>query len=124
MKHTAILFFIASLGAAGFIAASPERGKAQYISPGEVRFQTGCEAVDANTVEGFVTNPGTGILKISGLVSFSFVVGNSMSHPTIQVQATALVPPGRTISVARARLFWSLLPNEVCQLDVSAAAVP
>lgn len=124
MKKMAAWFAAASLGAALLTAVYVERGKAQYISPGEVRFQTGCEAVDANTVEGFVTNPGTGILKINGLVSFSFVVGNSMSHPTVQVQATALVPPGRTVSVARARLFWSLLPNEVCRLDVSAAAVP
>lgn len=124
MKRMAAWFVAASLGAAALTAVYIERGKAQYISPGEVRFQTGCEAVDANTVEGFVTNPGTGILKINGLVSFSFNVGNWMSHPTIQVQATALVPPGRTVSVARARLVWNLLPNEVCQFDVSSAAIP
>jgi len=112
------------LGASMLLAAHSETGKAQYISPGEVRFQTGCEAVDGSTVEGFVTNPGNGILKINGLVSFSFVVGNSTSHPTIQTQATALIPPGRTISVARVKLLWNLLPNEVCHLDVSNAAVP
>lgn len=112
------------LGAFMLLAAHSEAGKAQFISPGEVRFQTGCEPVDGSTVEGFVTNPGNGLLRINGLVSFTFVVGNSTSHPTIQAQATALIPPGRTMSVARVKLLWNLLPNEVCHLDVSGAAVP
>lgn len=122
IKHSRLA--VAFMGAFLLLAAHSETGKAQYISPGEVRFQTGCEPVDGSTVEGFVTNPGNGILRINGLVSFSFVVGNSTSHPAIQVQATAMIPPGRTMSVARVKLLWNLLPNEVCHLDVSSAAVP
>ncbi len=110
------------LGAAALILAAVtavviERGKAQVIPP----YQTGCEAVDATTVEGFVTNPGTGIIRVDGIVRFTFTVANSMSRPTVQVPGAALVPPGRTVSVARARLVWSLMPSEVCQLDVTGA---
>lgn len=121
MKNTANWFIVATLGAACVLAIALERGKAQFAPPGEVPYQTGCEAVDANTVEGFVKNPGTGIIRIDGMVRFSFTVANSMSRPSIQVQGAALVPPGRIVSVARARLVWSLLPNEVCQFDVSGA---
>ena len=112
---------VAALGAIALLAAVMERGKAQYIPPGRLQYQTGCAAIDANTVEGFVTNNGPALLQINGMVSFSFTVAGSMSHPTIQVQSVAFVPPAKTVSVARAGLVWSLLPNEVCQLDVSGA---
>lgn len=121
MKSTASWFVVATLGAASLMAVYIQRGKAQYVYPGEVRFQTGCQAVDATTVEGFVTNPGTGLLTVAGPVKFVFTVAGDISHPAIQVQANAVVPPGRTVNVARAKLVWSLLPNEVCQLDVSGA---
>lgn len=125
MKSTGVWYVVAICGAAAFIASSLQRSTAQSIVPGvpptEISYQTGCSPVDANTVEGFVTNPGTGIIRIDGLVRFTFSVANSMSRPSVQVQGSALVPPGRTMSIARARLVWDLLPNEACQLDVSGA---
>lgn len=117
MKSKSSWLIAAALGAAVVLAVTLERGKAQS-SPA---YQTGCEPVDANNVEGFVTNPGTGIIRIDGLVQFNFTIANSMSRQSVQVQGSALVPPGRTVSVARARLLWNLLPNEICQLDVSGA---
>lgn len=110
-----------SLGTLAVSAVNMQRGKAQFIVPGDSRYQTGCEAVDATTVEGFVKNPGIGIIRINGNVIFSFTVANVISRPTIQVQGDALIPSGRTVSVARARLTAGLLPNEVCRFDVSGA---
>lgn len=121
MKTSASLIIAAALGAVAVLAFGMQRGKAQFIVPGDSRYQTGCEAVDAMTVEGFVKNPGTGIIRINGDVLFRFTVANVMSRPTIKVQGDALIPSGRTVSVARARLAASLLPGEVCQFDVSGA---
>lgn len=121
MKSKAGWLGAAALAVAVATAVVLERGKAQVVPPSEPRYQTGCEVVDETTVEGFVKNPGTGLLRVDGIVRFSFTVANSMSRPTIQVPGNALVPPGRTVSVARAKLVWSLLPSEVCQFDVSGA---
>lgn len=121
MKNSASLIGAAALVTLGVWAGHMQRGKAQLIVPGDSRYQTGCEAVDATTLEGFVKNPGTGIIRISGDVLFRFTVANVMSRPTIKVQGDALIPSGRTVSVARARLAASLLPGEVCQFDVSGA---
>lgn len=119
MKTRSGWFAAASLGAAVAAASLLEAGKAQ-VPPG-VLFQTGCTAVDETTVEGFVTNPGTGIIRIDGMVRFTFTTGNSMSRPSVSVHVNVLVPPGRTMSVARTRLVWNLAPGETCQLDVSGA---
>lgn len=121
MKRKSGWFAVAALGAAVASAVVLESGTAQFAPPPTGPYQTGCEAVDENTVEGFVRNNGTGMIRVDGLVRFSFTVANSMSRPAVQVQGAALVPPGRTVSVARARLVWSLLPGETCQLDVSGA---
>lgn len=121
MKTKASLLGVAALFAAVASAVVLERVTAQMSPPGTPQVQTGCQAVDETTVEGFVTNPGTGMIKIDGLVRFTFSVANSMSRPALQVPASAMVPPGRTVSVARAKLIWSLAPNEVCQLDLTGA---
>lgn len=121
MKTRRGWFVVAVLGAAFMSGAVLERGKAQFSPPSALPIQTGCEAVDATTVEGFVRNNGTGMIRVDGLVRFTFTVANSMSRPAVSVQGSALIPPGRTVSVARARLVWSLTPGEVCQLDVSDA---
>jgi hypothetical protein len=121
MKTKSSVFGVAAVVAAVVSALVLERGTAQLSPPGTPAYQSGCQAVDETTVEGFVTNPGTGMIKIDGLVRFTFSVANSMSRPTLQVPASALVPPGRTVSVARAKLIWSLAPNEVCQLDLTGA---
>lgn len=121
MKSKSGWLFVVPLAAAAVLAVYMEFGKAQFVPPGRLQYQTGCEALDANTVEGFVTNIGPALLQINGPVKFNFTVAGAISHPAVQVQATALVPPARTVSVARERLAWSLLPNEVCQFDVSAA---
>lgn len=121
MKNKGSWLLVIPLAAAALLAIYMELGKAQFIPPGRLQYQTGCEAIDANTVEGFVTNNGPALLQINGPVSFNFTVAGSISHPTVQVQATALIPPARTVRVARERLAWSLLPSEVCQFDVSAA---
>lgn len=117
MKIIAPWFIGAALIAALVTAVFLERGRAQYVPA----YQTAYQPLDANTVEGSVTNPGTGLLRIDGMVVFNFAVANSMSRQAIQAQGNALVPPGRTVSVARARLSWSLLPNETCSLDASGA---
>ncbi|UPT75377.1 MAG: hypothetical protein M0D55_06725 [Elusimicrobiota bacterium] len=121
MKNSASLMSAAALVTLVVLAGHMQRGKAQLIVPGDSRYQTGCEAVDVMTVEGFVKNPGTGIIRINGDVLFRFTVANAMSRPSIQVKADALIPSGRTVSVARARVATSLLPGEVCQFDVSGA---
>lgn len=119
MKTRSGWFVAAALGAAAAAGSLLESGKAQ-MSPGGM-FQTGCTAVDETTVEGFVTNPGTGIIRVDGMVRFVFTVASSMSRPSVSVQVNVLVPPGRTMSVARSRLVWNLAPGETCQLDVSGA---
>ncbi|MBI2789847.1 MAG: hypothetical protein HYX59_14325 [Elusimicrobia bacterium] len=121
MKRRSGWFAVAALGAALVSGVVLERSKAQFSPPGTGPYQTGCEAVDETTVEGYVKNNGTGMIRIDGLVRFSFTVANSMSRPAVQTQGAALVPPGRTVSVARARLVWSLMPGESCQLDVTGA---
>lgn len=115
------MIIAAALGTVAVMAVDMQRGKAQVIVPGDSRYQTGCEAVDIMTVEGFVKNPGTGIIRIDGDVLFRFTAANVLSRPSIQVKADALIPSGRTVSVARARLASSLLPGEACQFDVSGA---
>jgi hypothetical protein len=121
MKSKTSWIVVAALGAVALLAAVIERGKAQYFPPGMNQYQTGCAAIDAKTVEGFVTNNGPALLQVNGMVSFSFTVAGSMSHPTIQVPSVAFIPPAKTVSVARAGVLGTLLPNEVCQLDVSGA---
>lgn len=121
IKNSVRLLIAGALGTLAVLAVNLQRGKAQLIVPGDSRYQTGCEAVDATTVEGFVKNPGTGIIRINGDVLFRFTVANAMSRPSIQVKADALIPSGRTVSVARARVATNLLPGEVCQFDVSGA---
>ncbi|MCM2303534.1 MAG: hypothetical protein NDJ72_02440 [Elusimicrobia bacterium] len=121
MKRRSGWFAVAVLGAAVMSGVVLERSKAQFTPPGSVPYQTGCEAVDATTVEGFVRNNGTGMVRVDGLVRFTFTVANSMSRPAVSVQGSALIPPGRTVSVARARLVWSLMPGETCQFDVTGA---
>lgn len=120
MKTRSSWFVAAALGATVGAALLLEPGKAQ--APSETVFQTGCTAVDEATVEGFLTNPGTDIIRIDGMVRFTFTVANSMSRPTVSVHVNVLVPPGRMLSVARTRLVWNLAPGETCHLDVSGAA--
>jgi hypothetical protein len=115
------VFALCAAAPSAFAPGAVAPSEAQTITPQEVRYQTGCEPVDALTVEGFVSNPGTAIVQIDGPVRFSFTVANAMSRPVIQVQAARAVPPGRTMTIARTRLAWSLLPNEVCKLDVLGA---
>lgn len=121
MANKAGWSIVAALSVAAFLAVLEQSGNAQFVPPAVSPYQTGCEAIDPNTVEGFVTNIGTGILRIDGLVRFSFTVANSMSRPSVQVQAAALIPPGRTVGVAKARLVWSLMPGESCRLDLTGA---
>lgn len=121
MKTKAGWFVVAALAAAAVSAVVLEKGAAQYAPPGSLPYQTGCAAIDATTVEGYVTNPTTGLVRIDGLVRFTFTMANSMSRPAVQVPGSALIPPGRTMSVARAKLLWSLQSGEVCQLDVAGA---
>ena len=111
----------AALGAAACFALWELRASTPAVNPGAPPHATRCAIVDANNVEGFVTNLGPVLLQVNGPVSFSFTVANSMSRPTVQAPGVALIPPGQTASVARARLVWTLLPSEVCQLDVSGA---
>lgn len=121
MKSTGIWYIVAVCGAVAFLGSSLTRGSAQSMPPTEVQFQTGCAPVDPNTVEGFVTNPGTTIIRIDGMVRFSFTTAGSMSRPSLQVMGSAVVPPGRTLSVTRARLPWELGSNESCQFDITGA---
>lgn len=121
MKNAASMAIVAALGAIAIVAVNMRRGTAQFIVPGDARYLTGCEALDATTVEGFVKNPGAGVVQINGLARFSFTVANAVSRPAVQVPVDAVIPAGRTASVARARLVTALLPNEVCQFDVSGA---
>jgi len=117
MKIIPLWIIGAALISALVTAVVLERGRAQYVPP----YLTACQPIDANTVEGSVTNPGTALIRVDGMVVFNFTVANSMSRQAMQVQGSALIPPGRTVNVARAKLLWSLLPNEVCSLDVSGA---
>ncbi|MBI2387106.1 MAG: hypothetical protein HYV14_14030 [Elusimicrobia bacterium] len=121
MKTKSSVFGFAALLAAVVSAAVLESGTAQTSPPDAPGYQTACQAVDETTVEGFVTNPGTSMIRIDGLVRFTFTLANSMSRPTLQVPSSATIPPGRTVSVARAKLIWSLRPGEVCQLDLTGA---
>ncbi|MDO8757366.1 MAG: hypothetical protein Q7J64_05095 [Elusimicrobiota bacterium] len=121
MKSTGIWYIVAVCGAAAFLGSSLTSGSAQVMPLSEFPYQTGCSPVDGTTVEGFVTNPGTTLIRIDGMVRFTFTTANSMSRPSLQVMGSGLVPPGRTLSVARTRLAWDLLPNESCQFDITGA---
>ncbi|MDD5301988.1 MAG: hypothetical protein PHS14_02680 [Elusimicrobia bacterium] len=114
-------FLCAALGVAACFALWELRAAPPAVGPAAPPYATRCSVVDANTVEGFVTNLGPALLQVNGTVSFSFTVANSMSRPTVQAPGAALIPSGQTASVARAQLVWSLMPSEVCQLDVSGA---
>ncbi len=92
--------------------------------PSATRYATSCVFLDATMVEGFVINLGTTLIKLSGPVSFSFTVTNSMGRPTIQTQSSMLVPPGTTVSVARAKLAGATLPGDICRLDIQGALRP
>ncbi len=121
MKSTGIWYIVAVCGAVAFLGSSLTRGSAQSMPPSAITYQTGCTSVDENTVEGFVTNPGTTIIRIDGMVRFTFSTASSMSRPSVQLMGSAIVPPGRTLSVARTRLAWEMLPNETCQFDIAGA---
>ncbi len=102
----------------GWLAAA---AAAMALPGGGRPYQTSCEIVDSTTVSGIVTNPGPDFVRIDGLVRFIFTVADSMSRPTVQVQSALMVPPGRTVNVAVARIGSSLNPSELCRLDVSGA---
>jgi hypothetical protein len=111
----------AALAAAAYFTMGQARGGAPPLPPAQAGFETRCAVVDATTVEGYVTNNGPIVIQVAGPVRFSFTVDNSMSRPTAQVQSAVVVPPGRTVRVARAQMAGSFLPSEVCQLDVNDA---
>jgi hypothetical protein len=106
------LLLAAALGAA---AAS----SAPY--PPAADYATACVVVDPTTVEGFVTNRGGGVLPISGLIVFGVAGDPALGRPVVRTHATALIPPGETVSIGRARLPSALLPTETCRLDISEA---
>jgi hypothetical protein len=112
--------FGAALAAAAYFAMGDARGAPPPIPPAQP-YETRCLVVDAMTVEGYVTNNGPVTLQVTGPLRFSFSMENSMSRPTVQVQATVLVPPGRTVRVARQELPGAILPGESCRLDASDA---
>ena len=111
----------AALGAAACLTLWSARGEVAPFSPSATRYITGCAIIDATTVEGFVTNTGPVLIQLNGQIRFSVIPENSASHPTVQVQSSILVPPGRTVNVGRAQMPWALLPGQSCQLDVSEA---
>jgi len=113
--------FIAAFAAAAGLAVGIARGATSVTPIVEPRFQTGCVVVDARTVEGFLTNVSPDLIRVAGPIRFTFVLSNSMSRPTVQVQTAVLAPPGMTVSVGRAQLLGDVLPSETCQLDVSDA---
>lgn len=113
--------YSAAFAAAAGLAIGIARGATPVNLVAEPRFQTGCVVVDARTVEGFLTNVSQDAIRVAGPIRFSFVLSNSMSRPTVQVQSAVLAPPGMTVSVGRALLLGDVLPSETCQLDVSDA---
>lgn len=121
MNIPARVLIVEFLIAAAFASALIRPGRAQFVVPGQVRYQTGCESADASSVRGFVHNPGTGIIRLEGPVVFRFTVANAQSRAPVEVPVDAAVGPGRTEIVALGRLAAELAPNEVCQLDVNAA---
>lgn len=112
-SYAGLLAAAALLAAALAVAGLPDA--AATLPP------TACVSVDETTVTGLVTNPGPDVLRVEGMVRFVFIAANTMSRPTIQVPSAVLIPPGRTMNVALARVGSSLLPSESCRLDVSGA---
>lgn len=121
MTIPARVLIVEALIAAAVAAALTRPGKAQFIVPGQARYQTGCEAAGPATVTGFVKNPGTGIIRIEGTVRFTFTVANALSRPAVEMRVDAAVPPGQTAAVAQAKLFPELKPDEVCFFDPGPA---
>lgn len=84
---------------------------------------TAC-ALSWQEAAGFVTNPGPGILVVSGPVRFVFEASGTMTRPAITQQAQALVQPGETARIATARLEQRPVDAESCRFDVSEALSP
>lgn len=121
MDRTRRSFLGAALAAVACFAFWSAQGGAPSVAQAAASYQTRCVVIDATTVEGFVTNGGPVLLQISGLIRFSVVGEYSVTRPSVQVHSSALIPPGSTVSVGRARLPAVLLPGESCQVDVSGA---
>lgn len=85
-------------------------------------YTTGCVAVDANIVEGFVTNSVPTPLHLDGTAQFHFLRLDGTSRPSVSVPVNIVIPSGQAARVARARIEDPLIAGETCRLDVSAAA--
>lgn len=84
-----------------------------------LRYTTNCAVVEANSVDGFVSNQSADTYKVYGEVKFIFTPPGSMSRPAVLVQVDSLIPGGESARVARARLAFMPMPGETCRFDVS-----
>ena len=108
----------AALSGAVLASLGTVRKTPSSADPGGLYYQATCAVVEANSIDGYVSNLSQEAYQVYGQVRFTFSAGNSMSHPDILVPASGIVPPGQTLRVARARLAFQLRPGETCAFDV------
>lgn len=102
------------------VAAAAAALASAASNPVPAPLPTAC-ALSWQEAAGFVTNPGPGVLVVSGPVRFTFEASGTMTRPEITQQAQALVQPGETARVATARLEHRPVDAELCRFDVSQA---
>ncbi len=108
-----------ALASLGLLAA--RRVSSAQAPPADLRYQTRCDVVDWNLVDGYVSNLSRDTYLILGEVRFTFFSANSMSRPQSLLIINRTLRPGETAQVAEAKMSPNLTPGEVCSFDVRAA---
>jgi hypothetical protein len=83
-----------------------------------LRYQTRCALVEEGYAEGYVANQDRDAYVVSGTVRFVFAAQDSISSPTIEVPADAVVPAGQTVRVARVKMTFQPPPGAECRFSV------
>ncbi|HAM36621.1 MAG TPA: hypothetical protein DEB40_01225 [Elusimicrobia bacterium] len=111
-----------ALGAAVLAAQQlAQRSAPAQDRRGGLDYDSACEIVSEIEVDGYVANKSEDAYQVNGPVSFSFSVEGSISRPRLALTANALVPAGRRVLIAQARLPFKLEAGETCHFDVKDA---
>lgn len=85
-------------------------------------YQASCAMSGQSSANGSIANQGLDTYQLSGMVTFSFSGGaNAAVHPSVQISAASVIPPGQTVLVASANLPFQAAPGEQCSFDPGAS---
>lgn len=102
-----------ALGAAALLASAD--------SGPSLKYDARCLPAGGGMLGGYVSNRSEDAYAVNGIVTFTFTGPGSIARPSFSLPGNGLVPPGRTVLVARAPLSYQPTLGERCGFDVSTA---